>query len=68
MTKKIFRITDMHCPSCPMRLEGIEDTLTGIYKIKASYQKQNLEVEFDEAKVSEEQIRGAIMKLGYTIG
>ena len=68
MTKKTFKITDMHCPSCPMRLEGLEDTLPGIHKIRGSYQKQNLEVEFDEAVVSEEQIRGAIKKLGYTLG
>jgi copper chaperone CopZ len=51
-----------------MRLEGIEDALPGIHKVRASYQKQNMEVEFDEAKVNEEQIRGTIKKLGYTIG
>jgi copper chaperone CopZ len=68
MTKKTFKITDMHCSSCPMRLEGIEDMLPGIKQVRASYQKQNMEVEFDEGKVSEEQILGAIKKLGYTVG
>ncbi len=68
MTKKTFKITDMHCSSCPMRLEGIEDMLPGIHRIRGSYQKQTLDVEFDEAVVSEEQILGAIKKLGYTVG
>jgi copper chaperone CopZ len=68
MIKKTFKITDMHCPSCPMRLEGIEDSLPGIRKIRGSYQKQDLEVEFDAAVVSEEQILAAIKKLGYTVG
>jgi copper chaperone CopZ len=67
MTKKTFKISDMHCSSCPMRLEGIEDMLPGIKQVRASYQKQNMEVEFDEGKVSEEQILGAIKKLGYTV-
>ena len=68
MIKKTFRITDMHCSSCPMRLEGIEDELPGIRNIRASYQKQNMEVEFDEKLVTEQQIMDAIKKLGYTVG
>ncbi len=68
MIKKTFRITDMHCSSCPMRLEGIEDMLPGIHNIHASYQKQNLEMEFDEKLVNEQQILDAIKKLGYTVG
>jgi copper chaperone CopZ len=68
MIKKTFHITDMHCSSCPMRLEGIEDILPGIRNIRASYQKQNMEVEFDENSVTEQQILDAIKKLGYTVG
>jgi copper chaperone CopZ len=68
MIKKTIQITDMHCSSCPMRLEGIEDILPGIRNIRASYQKQNMEVEFDENLVTEQQILDAIKKLGYTVG
>ena len=58
----------MHCPSCPMRLEAIEDDLPGIQTIKGSYQKGTLDVEFDESQVSLEEIQAAIVEAGYHIG
>jgi len=65
MIKKIFSIKDMHCTSCVIRLEGIEDDLPGIKNISASYHKQILSVEFDENLVGEDQIISAITNLGY---
>ena len=67
MTKQIFRIPDMHCSSCVMRLEGIEDDLPGVRRACASYQKQQMEVEYDEGRVSPAQIVEAIQRLGYTV-
>lgn len=67
MIKKIFSIKDMHCSSCAMMLEGIEDELPGIKYISASYQKQILSIEFDEHLVNEDQIKSAITNLGYHI-
>ncbi len=65
--KQTFHIPDMHCPACVLTLEGIEDTLPGIRRVAASYRKQQLEVEFDEAQVTEAQITAAVAALGYTI-
>jgi len=65
--KKVFRIPDMHCSACAMRLEGLEDDLPGVRMVEASYQKQTLLVEFDDAMVGEEEIRNAIQGLGYTL-
>ena len=67
MKKVLYNIPDMHCSNCPMHLEAIEDDLPGIRRIKASYQKGTLEVEFDETLVSEEQIKAAVSEAGYTI-
>jgi len=66
MARLILNIPDMHCSSCAMKLEGIEDELPGIVKIKASYHKQTLEVEYDEEQVSEAQILQEVERLGYT--
>jgi copper chaperone CopZ len=66
MIKKTFRVSDMHCPNCAMTLEGLEDDLPGIRQISASYQKMQIMVEYDEAKVSEAQILEAIKSKGYT--
>ncbi|MCE1254304.1 MAG: cation transporter [Anaerolineae bacterium] len=67
MIKKIYQIPDMHCSNCPMHLEAIEDDLPGIRRIKGSYAKQTLEVEFDENLVKEEEIWAAINDAGYHI-
>ncbi len=65
MAKKMFQIPDMHCSSCVMRLEAIEDELPGVRQVKASYHKQQMEVDFDENLVSQEQIMAAIAQKGY---
>ena len=57
----------MHCSSCVMRLEGLEDTLPGIHKIEASYHRQTLQVEFDDSELSEDRLIEAIRKMGYTV-
>jgi copper chaperone CopZ len=63
--KKIYRVPDMHCNNCVMRLEGLEDTLPGVRRVQASYHRQELIVEFDAAQVSEAEIIAAAQKLGY---
>ena len=68
MVKQVFRVTDMHCSNCVMRIEGLEDDLLGVQRVRASYKKQQVEVEFDEAKVSDAQIIAAIQQMGYTVG
>ena len=66
MIKKTFNVPDMHCSNCSMKLESIEDELVGIKEINASYHKQQMLVEFDETKISEEQIIVAARRKGYT--
>jgi copper chaperone CopZ len=63
--KKTFRVPDMQCPNCAMHLEGLEDELSGVKRITASYKKQLMEVEFDETKLSVEQIITAANAIGY---
>jgi len=65
--KQVFRVTDMHCTNCVMRIEGLEDDLPGVKRVQASYKKQRVEVEYDEATVSAAQIVAAIQRLGYTV-
>ncbi len=67
MVKHTFRVTDMQCPSCVMRLEGLEDDLPGVRRVRASYQKQQMEVEYDEGQITRDQIAAAITGLGYTV-
>jgi copper chaperone CopZ len=65
MIKKIFKIAGMHCSGCAFL---VEDELAAIgIKAKASYQKGEVETEFDEKKVTEKDIARAVKKAGYKI-
>jgi copper chaperone CopZ len=66
MVKKVFLVSDMHCPNCAMRVESIEDDLPGVKQVSASYKKGQMVVEFDEKQVSEAQILAAVKKVGYS--
>jgi copper ion binding protein len=68
MVKQVFRVTDMHCTNCVMRIEGLEDDLAGVQRVRASYKKQQVEVEYDDNQVRADQIVAAIQQMGYTVG
>ena len=68
MVKQVFRVTDMHCSNCVMRIEGLEDDLAGVQCVRASYKKQQVEVEYNDSQVSADQIVAAIQQMGYTVG
>ena len=65
MIKKTFKVPDMTCTNCAMKLESLEDTLDGIKEINASYHKLQMIVEYDESKLTDEQIIAAVRKKGY---
>ncbi len=65
MIKKTFKVPDMSCTNCAMKLESLEDTLDGVREINASYHKLQMTVEYDETKLTDEQIIAAVKKKGY---
>jgi copper chaperone CopZ len=65
MIKKTFKVPDMSCSNCAMKLESLEDTLEGVREIHASYHKLQMTVEYDESKLTDEQIIAAVKKKGY---
>ena len=66
MIKKTFKIPDMTCTNCAMKLEALEDTLSGVKEINASYHKLEMVIEFDESRLTDEQIVAAVKEKGYT--
>lgn len=65
MIKKTFKIPDMTCTNCAMKLESLEDTLDGVREINASYHRLEMVIEYDELRLSEEEIIAAVKKKGY---
>lgn len=66
MLKQTFKVADMTCPNCAMKLESLEDSLEGVKEINASYHKLTMVVEYDESALTEEQIVDAVKRKGYT--
>ena len=66
MIRKTFRVEDMTCSNCAMKLESLEDTLDGVKEINASYHRLEMVVEYDESRLTAEQIVAAVRKKGYT--
>ena len=65
MIKQIFSIPDMTCSNCAMKLESLEDVLDGVKQIDASYHKLQMIIEYDESKLSVDEIIAAVKKKGY---
>lgn len=66
MTKKKFKIVDMHCTSCALTIDMDLEDLDGVKEVKTSYAKAETEIEFDPKKVNEEKLLETIKKAGYT--
>ena len=66
MIKQTFKVEDMSCTNCAMKLESLEDSLDGVKEVNASYHKLTMVIEYDESKLNEEQIVAAVKKKGYT--
>ena len=65
MIKRIFKVPDMSCSNCAMKLESLEDTLDGVKEVNASYHRLEMVIVYDETKLTDEQIIAAVKKKGY---
>lgn len=66
MTKKKFKICDMHCTSCAMNIDFDLEDVDGVKSARTSYAKSECEVEFEEEKVNAGKIIETIKKSGYS--
>jgi copper chaperone CopZ len=67
MKKIIFKIEGMHCSSCAMNIDFDLEDLDGVMSAKTNYAKSETEVEYDEEKLSVEDIASQISKTGYKV-
>lgn len=67
MTRKKISVTGMTCSACSANVEKAVRRLDGVERADVNLLAKSLEVEFDEQKLSEEQIIAAIEKSGYGV-
>lgn len=60
-------VSGMSCVSCEYHIEGEVKKLAGVSSVKASYDKGNATIEFNEQKIKAEKIIEAINGIGYKV-
>lgn len=65
--RKKYSVTGMMCAACAAGIERTVRKLDGISECAVSLMGESMQVEFDDALVSEEQIKAAVTSLGYGI-
>ena len=69
MKAATIKLETLACPSCMQKIEGALKSLDGIDQdtMKVLFNSSKVKVNFDEEKISIDQIESAITKLGYEV-
>jgi len=64
-----IQLETLACPSCMQKIEGAIRSLDGIQEdtIKVLFNSSKVKLNFDEDKVSVDEIENAITKMGYEV-
>lgn len=67
MLKVMLNVEGMSCGHCVKAVEGSVGELPGVEEVKVNLAGGQVEVAFDESKVTEEQIKETIDDQGYDV-
>ena len=67
MSKETFKIEGMSCAACAKAIERVTSRLDGVELSSVNFATESLTIEYDELKVTFEQINAAVEKAGFKI-
>ncbi len=69
MKSATIQLDTLTCPSCSLKIEGALKKLDGVDKdtIKVSFSSSKVKLDFDEEKVTIDEIESAINMVGFDI-
>ena len=67
MIDATFNVLDMSCGHCKAAVEGELNKLSGMEYSNANLEEGTVKVSYEEGRVSEEQLKGAIEDAGYAV-
>lgn len=69
MKSATIQLETITCPSCMQKIEAALKGLDGVAQdtVKVLFNSSKIKLDFDDAKVSIEQIEASIKKLGYEV-
>jgi copper chaperone len=62
-----FHVPGMSCGHCKAAIEGELNKLSGVEYSNANIEEGSVKVSYEEARVSEEQLKGVIEDAGYAV-
>ena len=65
-TTATYKVSDMHCPSCPRLIQMDLEAKPGVVAANASYDTQLVVVEYDPSEITSAEIINTIKQTGYT--
>jgi len=66
MVKK-YSVGGMSCSNCALGIEKVVSLLNGVHKVSVALMEKSMTVDFDNEKISENDIILAVKKIGYTV-
>lgn len=63
----IFTITDMHCSSCAINIDGALEDTNGVLSASTNYAQAKTTISYDAAKTSPETLQKVIGETGYHV-
>ena len=67
MTDSTFKVPEMSCGHCKAAIEGELNKLSGVKYSNPNLEERTVRVSYEEERVSEEQLKGAIEDAGYAV-
>ena len=67
MADSTFRVPEMSCGHCKAAIEGELNKLSGVEYSNTNLEEGTVRVSYEEERVSEEQLKGAIEDAGYAV-
>lgn len=67
MSKETFKIDGMSCAACAKAIERVTNRLDGVELSSVNFATESLTIDYDESKVTFEQINAAVEKAGFKI-
>lgn len=62
-----MQLETLTCPSCMKKIEGALDKVEGVENVKVLFNASKAKVDFDEAKVSTDELKEIVEKTGYQV-
>lgn len=61
----VLSVPTMHCAACPITVRKALEKVSGVEKVKATYEPKEAVVTFDDAKTSVEKLTEATKRAGF---